>query len=120
MRGLITMLGPVLLLAGCSYGGSVDEEDNPGFIPPTAAKRAEYAALLESRFARLDKNVDGAVTRDEIPARAADRVMAFDADHDGKVTPAEFTGGGMARFDRQDANRDGILTGEERRAANGK
>ena len=122
MRGLMTIAGLALVLsgalAGCS-GGNIDDEDNPGFIPPTATKRAEYAALLETRFVRLDRNVDGSIGKDEINARAADRMAALDADHDGKVTHAEFIDGGLARFDREDLNHDGIVTGAERRRANG-
>jgi Ca2+-binding EF-hand superfamily protein len=39
-------------------------------------------------FSRLDKNADGALTRDEMAA-PAERLRALDTDQDGTVTRAE-------------------------------
>ncbi|MEO7689319.1 MAG: EF-hand domain-containing protein [Sphingomonas sp.] len=79
--------------------------------------RAEFAAISEQRFARMDKNSDGAVTADELGDMAGrgpgGGVMAADTDHDGKVSHAEFTAMATARFARMDANSDGDITADE-------
>lgn len=71
-------------------------------------------------FARLDKNSDQAVTRDEIQAApklgAKGSEFAFkalDANRDGKVTRAEGTELALSRFDYVDTNRDGAITRAE-------
>jgi Ca2+-binding EF-hand superfamily protein len=79
--------------------------------------RAEFAAMSEQRFARMDRNSDGAITADEVGDMAnrgpGGGVMAADADHDGKVSHAEFTAMATARFARMDANSDGDITADE-------
>jgi len=79
--------------------------------------RAEFAATSEQRFARMDKNSDGAITADELGDMAGrgpgGGVMAADTDHDGKVSHAEFTALATARFARMDANSDGEITADE-------
>ena len=79
--------------------------------------RAEFAAISEQRFTRMDKNSDGAVTADELGDMAGrgpgGGVMAADTDHDGKVSHAEFTAMSTARFARMDANSDGDITADE-------
>ncbi|MEO6214535.1 MAG: EF-hand domain-containing protein [Sphingomonas sp.] len=79
--------------------------------------RAEFAAISEQRFTRMDKNSDGAVTADELGDMAGrgpgGGVMAADTDHDGKVSHAEFTAMATARFARMDANSDGEITADE-------
>lgn len=79
--------------------------------------RAEFAAMSEQRFTRMDKNGDGEVTADELGDMAGrgpgGGVMAADTDHDGKVSHAEFTAMATARFARMDANSDGEITADE-------
>jgi len=79
--------------------------------------REEFTAVMDQRFARLDKNGDGFITADEVsdmPARGpGGGVMAADADHDGKVSHAEFTALATARFARLDTNGDGQITPDE-------
>ncbi|MCC7495516.1 MAG: hypothetical protein IT204_24410 [Fimbriimonadaceae bacterium] len=41
-------------------------------------------------FAKYDKNKDGALTQDEVPAEAWQRLSKADANQDGKITAAEF------------------------------
>ena len=78
---------------------------------------AEFTAVMDQRFARLDKNGDGFITADEMsdmPNRGpGGGVMAADADHDGKVSHAEFTTLAAARFAKLDANGDGQITPDE-------
>ncbi len=106
----------LLLVAGCESKPTNDEYA-ANFVPPTLLKRAEYETLLESRWTRLDRNLDGAIAQSEIPVKYAKRLNALDADHDGKITHREFISGSLARFDREDANHDGLLTNVESSAA---
>lgn len=101
------------------------------------ATRAEVEAKVKERFAQMDANKDGAITRAEFDAghatlsegrwsgkrlamtamRAGGMFAARDADSDGRVSLAEALARPLARFDRADANKDGTLTPEERKAA---
>lgn len=101
------------------------------------ATRAEVEAKVKERFAMMDANKDGAITRAEFDAghatlregrwsgkrlamtamRAGGMFAARDADSDGRVSLAEALARPLARFDRADANKDGTLTPEERKAA---
>jgi len=78
---------------------------------------AEFSAVMDQRFTRLDKNGDGFITADEMsdmPNRGpGGGVMAADTDHDGKVSHAEFTALTTARFAKLDANSDGQITADE-------
>ena len=105
---------------------------------PTTQTRAEYAASLDQRFQRMDRNNDGAIQPDELQRRhggdgdgggdnasaAADagghggggraaRMMRMDTNHDGEISRSEFTAGSMAQFDAADTNHDGTVTVEE-------
>jgi len=83
--------------------------------------QAEFTAMMDQRFARLDKNGDGFITADELGDMAGrgpgGGVMAADADHDGKVSHAEYNAQAAARFARFDANHDGQITPDEMNAA---
>ena len=113
--GLVMAVG----LAACSKGA--DRADRAGggdgFFPPTNETRADFAAGIAKRFARLDRNNDGLLQADEMAGPRARRFKAFDTNGDGEVTLAEFTKGSLAAFDRNDTNHDGTLTSDERRAA---
>jgi hypothetical protein len=116
MRGRVITIG-LLLLAGCGSAPQHNDEYAANFVPPTLLKRAEYETLLESRWTRLDRNLDGAIVPSEIPVKYASRLNALDADHDGKITHSEFVHGSLVRFDREDTNHDGMLTNVESSAA---
>jgi hypothetical protein len=83
--------------------------------------QAEFTAMMDQRFTRLDKNGDGFITADELGDMAGrgpgGGVMAADTDHDGKVSHAEYTAQATARFARFDANHDGQITPDEMSAA---
>jgi len=87
-----------------------------------------------NRFARLDGDGDGKLTRSEIEAaqaaaesqggpggiagrRGAGGMMRADADGDGAVTRDEVEAQTRQRFERLDADKDGKVTGEEMMAA---
>ncbi len=74
--------------------------------------RAEWHAAAEL-FTRLDRNRDSFVSRAEFIAEAdddpEDRFFDLDTNRDGRLTRAEWHGTG-AVFDALDANRDGVLT----------
>jgi hypothetical protein len=97
--------------------------------------RAELTQALTARFARLDTNGDGKVTREEREASRAARTDArfdkVDADDNGQISKAEFEAGHDKRMGggkhkrghggmkgggfggRADADKDGTLTREE-------
>jgi hypothetical protein len=88
--------------------------------------RAELIRYRAASFSRLDRNGDGVLTRNDIPAIAArlnpdldfDRLIAqFDANRDGRVSRAEFVNGPTVYFDQADTNNDNVLTQAERNAA---
>jgi Ca2+-binding EF-hand superfamily protein len=73
-------------------------------------------------FAKLDKNADGKLTQDELPATHAERIMKADTDGDGAVTKEELEQARQARggrpsiddiFAKLDKNADGKLTQDE-------
>lgn len=53
------------------------------------AHRAAFQGHHGKRFARLDKNGDGVLTKDEVGEGKWERIAKADADKDGKVTQAE-------------------------------
>ena len=70
----------------------------------------------ERRFAAMDRDQDGVLTKAEID-QALDKqdrergmgfLERFDRDRDGKVTREEFTGPARV-FDRMDRNKDGVI-----------
>jgi Ca2+-binding EF-hand superfamily protein len=88
--------------------------------------RAELTSFRASNFNRLDRNGDGVLTRNDIPAMAArlnpdidfDRLIAqFDSNGDGRVSRNEFVNGPSVYFDQADTNHDNVLTRAERNAA---
>jgi Ca2+-binding EF-hand superfamily protein len=94
------------------------------------------AAEIEAapkELAKLDKNLDGQITSDEIrmampqgrgpggPGGAVSNIaeetvktlMAFDANGDGKLSKAELPGRFQGLFERGDTDKDGFLTPDE-------
>lgn len=98
-------------------------------LPPMAPAKPQR--LRADKFAQVDANHDGAISRDE--AAAAPRLSAafdqIDADRDGRILPAELKayakthrGEGKAdgkagkpgkNFDKLDLNHDGVITRDE-------
>jgi Ca2+-binding EF-hand superfamily protein len=118
MTGAVALAGQAAptdqAVPGGRGGGMMMRADTNG---DGKISRAEYTAMSEQRFARMDKNSDGAITADEVGDMAGrgpgGGVMAADTDHDGKVSHAEFTAMATARFARMDANSDGDITADE-------
>jgi Ca2+-binding EF-hand superfamily protein len=79
----------------------------------------EAIAHGKQRFQEMDKNKDGAVTKDELPGRGRFFDQA-DANKDGKVTYAEHEAMLKKRFADRDTNKDGVLTGDEIRRGPGR
>ena len=115
MRCLLLTMG--LALAGCSNTPTADEAALDDFDPPIVGVRGDVVPRQQTRFARLDKNVDGFVTPNEYPKRGAQRLAALDGDGDGKVSRSEMVEGALRRFDARDTNKDGQVTPQERAAA---
>jgi Ca2+-binding EF-hand superfamily protein len=91
--------------------------------------RASVEAMVQAKFARVDANHDGFVTREEADARRAEARGRMEARHgDMEARRGEMTarGGDMQgrmrerqaeRFDRLDANKDGSISRAEFDAA---
>lgn len=93
--------------------------------------RAEFVAKAEQRFARMDANRDGRVTREERreirggkhrggKGMRGGRFQRMDADRDGRVSRAEAFARPTRMFDRADTNRDGYIDQAEQQALKGK
>lgn len=92
--------------------------------------RAQAVDMQKQRFATMDANGDGAVTKEELGTAIAKRMgnmapppamldamfQRMDTDGDGKAMAAEVAAAEMARFDAMDTDHDGTLTPDERRA----
>ena len=91
-----------------------------------AITRAEFAAMRERLFAKLDRNHDGYLTADDQSHRrlgrrnSAERLQqamhGLDRDGDGRVSHDEFTNGPTLMFDRADTDGDGVISPAELRA----
>ncbi|HVY99814.1 MAG TPA: EF-hand domain-containing protein [Dongiaceae bacterium] len=83
--------------------------------------KVEFDAESATLFKRLDKNSDGKIAADEVPARhwgaRGPQFGMMDTDKDGKVTKAEFTAAEDRMFQKLDANGDGVITRDEMQAA---
>lgn len=101
----------------------------PGGPPPGPQTRDQYLAAQKARFAGLDANGDGVVTKAEMsaaiekrmgsapPAQMIDGQFArMDTDGDGKATAAEADAAAAARFTALDTDKNGTLTPEEQAA----
>jgi len=89
---------------------------------PEPITRAAFKAKLDERFARLDANHDGVVTREEYDAaraamkakfqarlmqRADERFARLDTNHDGMLSKAEYDAGITARLAKWQQPREG-------------
>jgi Ca2+-binding EF-hand superfamily protein len=83
--------------------------------------KAEFDTESTALFKRLDKNSDGKIAADEVPARhwggKGPQFGMMDTDKDGKVTKAEFTAAEDKMFQKLDTNGDGVITPDEMQAA---
>ena len=104
-------------LSGCERKPTEEEAVAAGFEPPTVMPRADFAVLLDRRFARFDTNADGMIDTSEAGPTRSQMLDNLDTDKDGKISRAEFIAGRLARFDRSDTDRNGIVTNKERDAA---
>lgn len=118
MRITIIAVLALAMLAACSNQPKASDDQLEDFEPPVVGVRGDVIPRQQARFARLDKNGDGFITRDEVPERRADRFAELDTDKDGKVSRSEMVEGALRRFDALDTNKDGQITPDERRAAN--
>ena len=109
-----TIVVAALVLAGCSNQPKASDEQLEDFEPPVVGVRGDVIPRQQARFARLDKNADGFITKDEMPPRLAERLAEFDADKDGKISRSEMVEGVLRRFDALDVNKDGQVTPDER------
>jgi len=79
--------------------------------------RAEFDTESTALFKRLDKNSDGKIAADEVPAHhwggKGPQFGMMDTDKDGKVTKAEFTAAEDKMFQKLDTNGDGVITKDE-------
>lgn len=102
--------GALVLLSLLGLGTTAAAETNP---------ERSAAQAVDSRtaklFSALDRNTDGAVTRDELVSTAYEHVgkqvrkrfAQLDKNHDGRITRHEVAKLEAARFSRYDLNRDG-------------
>lgn len=67
----------------------------------------------QQRFARLDRNRDGAITRNEILATRTDAFRKLDADGNNLLTFEEWAVTTVDRFESADADRNGRLSPRE-------
>jgi EF hand len=78
--------------------------------------KAELTAALDARFAKMDRDRDGKLTKEDRElgrqARLDERFVALDSDRNGQISRAEFAAGHQGRFGRPD--------GEGRRGAGGR
>jgi Ca2+-binding EF-hand superfamily protein len=79
--------------------------------------KAEFDTESVALFKRLDKNGDGKIASDEVPARRwggkGPMFGQMDTDKDGKITKAEFTAAEDKMFQKLDTNGDGVITPDE-------
>jgi EF hand len=74
---------------------------------------AESQAGAKTRFDKLDKNKNGAITKDEVNGRGERLFERADANKDGKVTLVEMQTKAKEHFVSRDANKDNVLSGDE-------
>ena len=86
-----------------------------------AVTKSEFLADVDARFARLDANKDGKISKDERPGngdgRGARMMSRIDTNDDGAISLDEQHAQASRRFDRLDTNADGKIDKAEGDAA---
>jgi Ca2+-binding EF-hand superfamily protein len=94
-----------------------------------AVAKAGKSHHAQERFAAIDTNGDGKITREEDQAHADSRFAKADTNGDGAVTAAEMKAAMLAKMstrldrriakhmDRADTDKDGVISNAEARAA---
>ncbi len=122
MKTMVFLSAGLMAIAACAPATAQRRSQEP-------ETRDQYIAQQQRRFAQMDANGDGVVTKDELSAQLAKRMgnapppemvdslfKRMDVDGDGKATAAEVATAAGAQFDAWDTNKDGTLSPEERRA----
>lgn len=124
-----TFVAVAALAVSLAVGGAAVAQPAAAPVPPMAyADRdsrisfEEFSRRAHERFARVDLNRDGRLTRNEarqarLQNRAGRVERTFGAD--GAMTREDFRARADARFARLDADRNGLLTPEELSARRG-
>ncbi len=126
------LLVPLALQAQTSPPAPVQPPPTPTTPPPSlpmATPGVKPQRMAADKFANIDTNKDGAITRDEAAAapKLSTQFDEVDADRDGRITPAELKAyakthrkgdkgaktGKAGGFDQMDANHDGVVTRDE-------
>jgi len=108
------------LLAGIAATAALAQPAPPSG-PQRAETRAEVVQHAQAMFARLDRNRDGAITQDEVPAKGdrADQGVDYPGGPGGPNgpahtgNPAASTQAADAMFAQMDLNRDGAISRAE-------
>ncbi len=77
--------------------------------PPVASERTRE----EKRFARYDKDKNGAVARDEYLAGRQKGFAKLDVNHDGRISFEEYAVKAVVKFAAADRDRNGALNATE-------
>lgn len=128
-----------LALAGGAAAGDGDKHANRDKAMPFVAaadsnkdgnvSETEFRSHLKDRFATLDTDKNGSLTKSELPSKVAmvndddadpeEFIDETDANDDKQVTEAEYTQLALNEFREADENSDRMLTREERDDADG-
>ena len=94
---LLGALGATLIGGGIAFTEGFAQDRDADWT------RADTIARADRRFARLDANGDGTISKDEFRAPMLARFDRMDADHNGTVTRAERD---AARAERRERDAD--------------
>lgn len=115
LAGITLIVASTLAISALADRGKYDT-DGDGALS-LAEMQAARPGMTEEKFAQLDRNGDGVVTRDEHP-RGRHRGKAIDTNGDGNIDLAELQAArpGMTaeKFAQLDVNNDGLLSPDER------